>query len=247
MKSEVRSMIEQVLSKTFLLNVLTKMEEAAKSPLRAGGRRSTKDAERLSQAETATVLEDLRKAREDAGEPVKRTRRMSSAAGPPSADEKVYIPASPELSNLQSAIEQYVFEHRPELLQRDPQTMTRRGKTTSVTGMRLKSSDRRLFGRFEVTDLRWINSLFAKGMTKFRGKHAFVPRPARETPISLPDEKLRLVIFGDWGSGIPRAQKVSKAIRRELDYGIAHGLQQHVIHVGECTTRAGNTSTGTGS
>jgi hypothetical protein len=68
---------------------------------------------------------------------------------------------------------------------------------------------------------------------KFRGKHKFVERPARSAAIPFPDENVRMIIFGDWGSGIPRALSVAKWIRNELDDPTIKNWQKHVIHLGD--------------
>jgi hypothetical protein len=245
-------LIEQILNKQFLQFVLGGLENAAKAPQEEDSRRSEEVPETLDEAETHTLLADLEAARVHAGltsatgAAVESDRRSIEAAEAPEmslADRTVFISGSTELSNLQSAIEQHVEERRQDLLMRNEDVIAdeddRRGaEGASFAGARLKGwsedvADRRLFGPFEQTDLRWINSWFAQAMRKFRGKHAFVPRPIRKEPIAFPDENVRLIVLGDWGSGIPRAQKVSTVIRRELDAGKAAGLQQHVIHLGD--------------
>ena len=150
-------------------------------------------------------------------------------------DQTAYIPRSPELSNLQSAIEAYFLKERRDVVEDVGENTERRGATPSPAGQKLRiwevDDDRRLFRRFEQTDIRWINSLFAEGFRKFRGRHPFVERPARATPIRLGDDNVRLVIVGDWGSGIPRAQKLARAMRRELES--VQGWERHVIHLGD--------------
>jgi hypothetical protein len=249
-------MIEQVLNKAVLRSVLSSMKEVAEAPP-PKKRRGEKMPEPLDAGGTEVMLAHIKKAQEQlqtaaSASPAGRTRRSIAAGSDAAAsakaveEAKAYIPGTAELGNLQSAIECYVYEHRANLVGRERLT-GRRGAGTSLTGEWLvKVGDggtraefvtaggrtRRLVGPFEPGDLRWINSLFAEGMRLGMGRHAFVNRPAK--PVwKLADRKLRLVVFGDWGSGIPRAQKVSQRIRAELDSGIKAGLEQHVIHLGD--------------
>lgn len=234
-------MIDLVLNKELLQNVLGQMDRAAR--VLEEERRGPKDPEPLSAEENDQLLADLGVAQAYASATTGQPEAVERS--PASKEERtVYIPGSPELGNLQSAIEEYFLQHKQEAVEevyvpRDDEDDRRAALDMAViTGERLKKApkfdpERRLFGPFEQTDIRWINSLFAKGMRRFRGKHAFVARPARNEPIALPDENLRIILFGDWGSGIPRAKKVSSVIRQELDKGKQAGLQQHVVHVGD--------------
>jgi Calcineurin-like phosphoesterase len=89
---------------------------------------------------------------------------------------------------------------------------------------------RRRFGRFEKSDPRWIYSAFAMAWRKFHGRHVFNPRPA--PPLEIADNT-RLILVGDWGTGIPRARKVAELIGSCLERGRRRGLQQHVVHLGD--------------
>jgi hypothetical protein len=149
------------------------------------------------------------------------------------ADRNTYIPRSPELSNLQSAIELYFLEKRSETVETPPPDGRRGGAPAQLTIWQEYLEGRRLLGPFEQTDVGWINSWFAKGIRQFRGKHEFVGRPVRKEPIVLPDENLRIVVFGDWGSGIPRAVKVGELVERELHDPNVKGWKKHVIHLGD--------------
>jgi hypothetical protein len=75
-----------------------------------------------------------------------------------------------------------------------------------------------------------VRSKLAEGIRLFRGKRDFNERPA--PPCETPD-RMRLVIVGDWGSGLPRARKVADAMGTVLEEGLAGGLAQHVIHLGD--------------
>jgi hypothetical protein len=48
----------------------------------------------------------------------------------------------------------------------------------------------------------------------------------------MPD-KCRLVMVGDWGSGLPRARKVAQEMRKFVQESLAAGIECHVIHLGD--------------
>src|SRR5262249_43178746 len=64
----------------------------------------------------------------------------------------------------------------------------------------------------------------------FRQRHDFPTTPPAAIPIA---NDARIVIVGDWGTGLPRARNVATQMRAILDEGIAQNRQQHVIHLGD--------------
>jgi Calcineurin-like phosphoesterase len=90
------------------------------------------------------------------------------------------------------------------------------------------TTGRELIGPFEPADLGWVAFIVAWGL---RGpKRPFNPNPA--PPVTLPD-RARVLVVGDWGTGIERAQAVACHMRRFVDEGIKAGLEQHVVHLGD--------------
>lgn len=231
-------MIQQVLNKQLLQDVLDSMEAQAQAPAADERRaRTGSPMDEMGPAERAELLDSIANAKRDVTEEQQAPERRNGTVELSLADRTTYIPRSPELSNLQSAIEQYFLEQRSDVVE-SPGPDDRRGGSLPMAGSQLTIwqdylSGRRLFGAFEQTDIGWINSLFSKGIRKFRGKHAFVSRPARTTPIPFPDEKARMIVVGDWGSGIPRAVSVAKYMRRELDDPVVKDWQKHVVHLGD--------------
>jgi hypothetical protein len=232
-------MIQQVLNKRLLQDVLDSMQAQAQASVDDERRTITgTPMDEMGPTERTELLHSIETAKKHAAEEAEQSSdRRGESTEMSLADRNTYIPRSPELSNLQSAIERYFLEQRAEVVEWS-KLDDRRGGSSPVAGSQLTIwqgylGDRRLFGAFEQTDIGWINSLFAKGMRKFRSKHKFVERPVRKDPITFPDEKVRMIIFGDWGSGIPRAQKVSRYIRRALDDPKVKDWQKHVIHLGD--------------
>jgi Calcineurin-like phosphoesterase len=233
-------MIQQVLNKQLLQDVLDSMQAQAQA-FTADQRRADTGTpmDDLSPAEHAELLDsiEIAKARVHEGKPPAADRRGEPAVVP-LEDLNACIPRSPELSNLQSAIESYFLDQRPDLIESPDSDDDRRGGTVPMAGSQLTTwqdylGDRRVFGAFQQTDIGWINSLFAQGVRKLRRKHPFVDRPVRNQPISFADDNVRIIVVGDWGSGIPRAQNVAKHMRRELDQPDVKGWQKFVIHLGD--------------
>jgi hypothetical protein len=232
-------MIQQVLNRQLLQDLLASMQTQAQFSVDEERRAATgTPMDDMSKSEREELLDSLKAAQEYRPEGEEQiSDRRGEISELTLADRNTYIPPSPEIANLQSAIEQYFHKERSDVVETPQLDDDRRG-SVPVAGSRLTIwpeylEDRRLFGRFEQTDVGWINSLFAKGIRKFRRKHDFIERPARKEPISFPDEKVRVIIFGDWGSGIPRAHKISDFIRRELDDDKVKDWQKHVIHLGD--------------
>ena len=242
-------MIQQVLNKLLIDDLLLTMEGELELDVDEGRRGAVEtplDDLRLDQKQE--LLNDISTAKADLAEeaeeqPDRENRDDRRGSGkddrkgdeiPSEAYQKAYFPRSASLSNLQSAIESYFENEKPENIEEAPERRGAQypaGSALSVWSEYL-DYDRRLFGSFEQTDVRWIASKFAEGMRSFRGKHAFVDRPTRKDPIPF-DKNARMIVFGDWGSGIPRAQKLASCIRHFLNDGIRENRQQHVIHLGD--------------
>lgn len=160
-----------------------------------------------------------------------------------SLDLLAYLPRDPTLSLVQSGVERYLLEHASHLLERAGATdEERRGgaEPPPIADYVLRipdsaipsesASDRRLGGAFELTDPRWISVVVAIGRRRLLGRHRFVDAPA--PPRRLADDA-RVIVFGDWATGIDRARRVAGQIRKALDAPQAKGRECHVIHLGD--------------
>jgi hypothetical protein len=85
-------------------------------------------------------------------------------------------------------------------------------------------------GNFSPDDPEWVTEI-ADSMLEHlaKGNHPFNPRPA-EHAIS---DSARLVVVGDWGTGLPRAQAVARYMAEEVAAALKEGRQAHVIHLGD--------------
>jgi len=156
---------------------------------------------------------------------------------PADIDDVSFLSRDPVLSNLQSALELY-YEQEPEA-EVEEEGDGRRGWEDDVAvsdrglaGVSPVRHDdgRRLFDRFSITDPRWVSSLFAMGVRRLRKRHAFNPEPAPPAPLA---DDARLVLVGDWGSGVPRARKVAQRMGEAVAAARSDGRQVHVVHLGD--------------
>jgi hypothetical protein len=236
-------LIAQVLNRDFVLQQLEDVRdylstatpddrrgEAGEEP----GLTTDDFAEALKAADTALRTEAAVSSGQPAFEPPPAERRGEE---PAPIDDFSFFSRDAAISNLQSALEQY-FQKRDET-ETAPPADDRRGddEDVAVTDVSLPDwqprrdeDNRRIFDKFSVTDIRWVSSLFAMGVRKFKGRRAFPEKPA--DPVTIGNQA-RLVLVGDWGSGIPRARKVAKQMREVLNEGLEARREQHVVHLGD--------------
>lgn len=84
--------------------------------------------------------------------------------------------------------------------------------------------------RYGHTDPEWVIDIGKSMLERLRrGNHPFNPEPARH---QITDDA-RLVVVGDWGTGLPRARAVAACMAEEVADALAHGRQAHVVHLGD--------------
>jgi Calcineurin-like phosphoesterase len=84
--------------------------------------------------------------------------------------------------------------------------------------------------RFGPTDLDWVIDVGKSMLDRLAaGNHPFNPSPARH---EIADTS-RIVVVGDWGTGLPRARAVAGFMAEEVAGALADGRQVHVIHLGD--------------
>jgi Calcineurin-like phosphoesterase len=84
--------------------------------------------------------------------------------------------------------------------------------------------------RFGPTDIDWVTEIGAAMLERLaKGNHPFNPQPATH---AISDDA-RIVVVGDWGSGVKRARDVARFMAEEVADALTHGRQVHVIHLGD--------------
>jgi hypothetical protein len=238
-------MIAQLLNRQFVCEQMEAIQEEMRNRARAFAADSEPHsvnaadyAVALKQLEIALVQEKQHSSGQPGFELPAPERRNE---WPAELDDFAFISRDPVVSIVQSALECYFDEpeNASQVIDEEPQDDRRRGPEDDpvVTGRRLIHSEprrdadnRRIFDAFSETDLRWVSSLVAMGIRRLRLRHAFNPKPPESVAIG-PDACLILV--GDWGSGIPRAQKVATAMRVYIEQSLRENRDIHVLHLGD--------------
>jgi hypothetical protein len=257
-------MLEQVLNRDFVLSYLDEVrgylesvatnDEVRRSFVKSRRGISEDVPQDLSLSESRVLLEYVKEAQFNETQAstgqktfVPAEERRGDAAT--SLDDTSFFSRSPIVSLLQTTIETYYTEQKPDSIEEisDGDKERRSGvQTPPVTNLRIKDlpeirenagepgtgSERRFATQFEVTDIRWVSSGLSWLITKFRGKHSFNAEPSTKDPRRVADN-VRVVIVGDWATGLPRAQNVANEMRKVLDAGIAANYQQLVVHLGD--------------
>jgi hypothetical protein len=149
-------------------------------------------------------------------------------------DGRAYLPRDPVLALVQSALTAFYEEKHPDMIRTSAGRRGLGAADVPVTNRELQGVDapganrRQLFGPFEPSDAGWAACLTAMAWRKLKGRHKFNPKPV--PPVRIADHA-RVVLLGDWGSGLPRARKVAAAVRAKLDAAACR--DRHVIHLGD--------------
>ena len=237
-------MIEQFLNRDYLLAVAAAVADGAahEAAMREGGGSRRRAGGRAPDPLADVAPGELREFAEALTAVSAPARR---AATPPGPEDYAYIPRDRMLSIVQSAVEEAVETHQPDAIAEPPRAVPgRRGErpVPTTTARRLKDvrpvsvRDRRVWQRFEVAGGRWVwlsdpRWAFSLAHQLWRdATHNMMP--FRAAPPTVPiANNARIILVGDWGTGLDRAVNVASRIRQELARGGAR--QQVVIHLGD--------------
>ena len=229
-------MIAQFLNRDVVLDQLEQVTELVALDVRGSRHVGPESAALLAELRAAAARERAR----PSGQPGYDSAgdRRGDAGAP--LDDYSYISRDPVISLLQSALDE--VHDRPAnagKVVREPPPDDRRAADGDpvVTDLSLAdapgpvhSGDRRLFEQFSVTDVQWVR-------VKRRRRHPSPPsesavqREARASRAGDGSHAPRAV--GDWGSGIPRAQKVGTDMRKSVKEARDANLSVHVVHLGD--------------
>ena len=86
-------------------------------------------------------------------------------------------------------------------------------------------------GSFTSKDPDWYVDIARAVLERLaEGNAPFNEAPAEHDGLS---DDARLVVVGDWGTGLPRARQVAVHMRQAIDAALASQRQVHVIHLGD--------------
>jgi hypothetical protein len=146
-------------------------------------------------------------------------------------DALVYIPSDPVTCLLQACLEESYMAAG--VVERATVSALAAGAVEPITDLHLPAAltspaDVSALVAFEEGDPRYATQfLLAKAAARFSKRPTFVDRPARVTMA----DRARVVLFGDWGTGIARARAVAASIKDVL--AKASDREGHVIHLGD--------------
>jgi Calcineurin-like phosphoesterase len=138
-----------------------------------------------------------------------------------------FLGRDPYVSLMQTSIEQRLRAEHPDAI-RDERDVDADDCPLAAIAHAVQSLVRP--ERFSRHDPRWILDIAAATFARLRrGNHAFNPVPAEHALA----RDARVVLVGDWGTGLPRARAVAAHMREEVADALAHGREVHVVHLGD--------------
>jgi len=235
-------MINQLLNRDFVLDQLRQVRQYLSVPAldRRRGGTVPKEAKNISEDDRQIALAEVTKSLanenvESTGQSPTFGRRDREAP----LDDFSFFSRDPVISNLQTVLDYYFCDGpgKDQVSLKPPPETDRRGPgevsfvgDASLVGVDPREADgRRLFDKFSVTDPEWVSAGLAAGLRLLRGRHDFNPN----APVVGIKEDARILLVADWGSGIPRAQRVAKNMRTFIDEALASNREVHVIHLGD--------------
>ncbi len=248
-------MIEQFLNREFMVGVaegtgaqIASELRRRESPRRGGASHPIDAIETEELAELAVRIAELSDEFIRPGDGDDAPQRRSTDRNAPPKDDFVFLPHNQLMCLIQSAVDQSVEDHAPDAIETVSSTLPpgrRDGSSLDhhVTERRLRGLEfdtqrqgRRAWKQMEIakgkwawlSDPRWMVCLTAELWREATGgRLPFVDRPAT---LPIRNDAL-VVVVGDWGSGLERADSVAYQIQLEL--AKASNRQRVVVHLGD--------------
>ncbi|HKU77947.1 MAG TPA: metallophosphoesterase [Pyrinomonadaceae bacterium] len=190
---------------------------------------------KLMEQHELTVEDLLRAAAE-----MKKAIREEGKREPEAMDGAAYFPRHPVIGLTQSALQEFCDTRKKKQVVANKARAAGKMQNIAVTNMQMDQNlalflsgsppQRALVKKYELLDIRWANCLAAIGLRKLFNRYPFNEQPAKPAQIS---NRARVVLVGDWGSGLPRAASVGEAIAETLHDPKARSRDKHVIHLGD--------------
>ncbi|HXB65252.1 MAG TPA: metallophosphoesterase [Solirubrobacteraceae bacterium] len=213
--------IREVMDPDFLLHQLDAIERAGAA--RPGGNQLSADAYAKARAELAQAGAGAAGQAPGAATPAPGAAGQApgaAAQGPGAPAQTPFMPSTAVNSNLQSVLTTCIETRFDDLLKALPEGPDRLWQ--AVLG------DVEIFRKFGPCDPLWMETKLAEQLAQLDGRPAFPNTPAG--PVALAADA-RVILVGDWATGLAGAQAVAAQIGARLDQG--RGRAQHVIHLGD--------------
>jgi hypothetical protein len=227
-------MLAQLLQRDFMLKSMQKLTQALQEQANQYRARDETVLKLMEKHEVS--LADIKKA---AAELEAASLREAVRAGE-AMDTEVFFPRDAVIGLAQSALQEFCDNKKKKRFISDRPRAAGELENIGVTNVQMdenlasflsgEAPPRGLWKRYELLDIGWANCLMAIGLRKMFKRYPFNEEPARPVQIS---NRARVVLVGDWGSGLPRAERVSERIREALTDPKAKSRDKHVIHLGD--------------
>jgi Calcineurin-like phosphoesterase len=132
------------------------------------------------------------------------------------------LPNLPSVSIFQSTLTDCVTSRLEDLVK--PLPVGKRSFAEFV----LRETD--VFRKFGPCDARWIESVIAEGVALFEGRPPFPDGRAPDVPLA---DDARVVVVGDWGTGLPGARAVGQQMASRISEARGQGREVHALHLGD--------------
>jgi calcineurin-like phosphoesterase family protein len=147
---------------------------------------------------------------------------MASSGGEP--EGVPYLSRAPLVSMVQSHVEEALGDTENQV----------QGQPSSLWARLVADAQRLLHiapGSFTPDDPDWY-VVIAQGVLErlAAGNAPFNAAPAEYDSVA---DNARLIVVGDWGTGLPRARDVATHMQRQVAEALASGRQVHVLHLGD--------------
>jgi len=153
---------------------------------------------------------------------LERDQESPVSGADPSEGRQAYLPRSPAVSLLQSTLTDCVISRLDDLVKPLPP------ENNSFADFVLHEFD--VFRKFGPCDAGWVESVIAKGLSHLRRRPKFVDGRAPDVDIA---DDARLVVVGDWGTGLTWAQAVGRELAKHVAAAKDEGREVHVLHLGD--------------
>jgi hypothetical protein len=225
------SLIGNALDRRFVLGHLEAVRRHLDGLVRADTSEKRADTD-LSPDEASSALGVIKRVQE-AYTALRRPLLMHPAPARQSRlEERAFVSRDPLVSIMQTVLEdrlEHKFGDRIEAVA--PAVGSAAGATRVARVPDAPPDHEHFWDRFTRLDPRWEIEI-AEALVKrfFRHKHAFNSNPS--SPVTM-GATARLVLLGDWGTGLQRAQDVAAHAREWLLDAQRDGRDVHAIHLGD--------------
>lgn len=153
---------------------------------------------------------------------LERDQESPVSGADPTQGRQAYLPRSPAVSLLQSTLTDCVLSRVEDLVKPLPP------ENNSFGDFVLREFD--VFRKFGPCDAGWVESVISKGLSLLHSRPKFVDGRAPEVEIA---GDARLVVVGDWGTGLTWAQAVGREMAKHVAAAKGEGREVHVLHLGD--------------